>query len=428
MAKIRYRVKPNPKTLKKRHPQGYTVKLAQKPRKGKRGLWIVTPKSRRPAGGSGPGANTPPLPNPAEYDPYGIKKATQYEYGRIDAQLKKHQQWAGDVRKLTESSLQNLYNAREASNTALQERLKGMATTGQTNGNAPQVSGSGGTGGAAVTDPNQGQTNANNVALQQQDKAFRSLAALQGQTALANNTDYIAQHLKGFDYYTGQLPALYNEAKAKYTEQLTNAIMDIEQKKELANIQANASMYGAQQQLMGQLASVQGADNRALIQALSGQYAVDQNNATRIQTNTADNNTRRDIAAEQAKIDWAKIKSDAQSKISTGQLNTKKWHKQMWDAFLKGQPVVDPASGSEAYIHPINGKLLPGAVMAGSELLRSKDLRKQVNGAKTWLNIAVNQLGMNKKQAAQYLYASISGNRKHRGRVLRAAGVYLGWN
>lgn len=427
MAKIRYRLNPNRKTLKKKYPQGFSVKLAQKPRKGKKGLWIVTTKGRRPGGSQGQGGTTPPLPDPSAYDPYGIKKATQYEYGRIDAQLKKHQQWAGDVRKLSESSLQNLYNAREASNTAYQERLKGLATTGQTNGNAPQVSGSGGTA-TQVTDPNAGQTNANNVALQQQAKAQQSLAALQGQTALANQTDYIAQHLKGYDYYTSQLPALYNEAKAKYTENLTNAIMDIEQKKEIANIQANASMYGAQQQLLGQLASVQGADNRALMQAVTQRYGVDQNNATRVEVANANNASREQIAAGNQKLKWAELRADAQDRISKGTLTARKWYQEVWSSWLKGTPVKHAASGTDQFVDPTGlggNELLPGATTAGSDLLKSKNIRVQAQAVKNWMNIAVNQLGMSKRDAARYVYGYIPP--RNRKKVFRAAGVALGF-
>ena len=416
MAANTYRINPNRKTLDKRFGVGgYSVKVKGK---GKQRRWIVSRKA-----GAG-GGNTTPTP-PENKDPYGIAAAAKPIHEQIDRQSASHQQWGKDVRGFTEKSLQTIYNARQHTNNAYNERLKGIAVQAA-GSNAPLVSGSGG---GTVSDPNQALSTARNTAQVEMDKAQQSLAALNTSLDEKTQQEYIASHLKGYDYWQSQLPAMYNEAKQKYTDKLTEAVMDLEGKKEVASIGADARMYSAQQQLMASLASTQGADNRALMQSITSMYGVDQNNATRVQTTGMNNDTQRDIQASREKISWAQLKQKATEASGKGSLDMKKFGQKTWLSFFNGTPVEYGDTGVELFINPNPPhNLLEGATKAGSSLLRSTNVAQQVNGAKSWLNIATTQLGWSKKQAGQFLYNYIGGNKKRRGQVLRRAGIYLGWN
>jgi hypothetical protein len=417
MAANTYRVNPNRESLDKQFGVGtYTVAVKGK-KKARR--WVVSKK--------GPAAPKPVDPNaPDPNDPFGINKMAKPQLDRLDRYSAAHQQWAGDVRKWTESSLQNIYNAREASNNAYAARLgSGGAAVGN-NGNAPVVSGSsGGTGG--VADPNQAITNANANYTRDMNQAQVALANLSGRTDNANQLNFMAQQLKSYDYYASQLPALYNEAKQKYTASLTSAVMDLEGKKEIANIKADASMYGAQQRLLGSLAGVQGAGDRAQLAATTSLTNNNNDNATTVATTDANNRARIQVAGMNQQTALARIRQQGVNASRKSSLARSQWEKKQWDSFFNGTPAVVQPSGLKLFYDPNNdGKLAKGAVAPGSELLTHSDPNKQIAGLKNWLHIAVHQLHMTPRKAANYAFAYLTGPPAQKRKVLAAAGFGAG--
>ena len=407
MADYTYRFNPDPEKLKSIYGEGYTV--AQKTvttGKGKKKKtakrWVVTPPK------------APSLDSkPTDDDPLGIKKTVDAYNKKQDAASTAHQAYAGDVRKLLESS-------REQANTAYQNRMReiGAPPVGQ---NAPTVaSASGGGAGGAVADPNQALSNAQSVSQRDQAQAIQSLAALTGRTNNLNNLEAITGQLKNYDYYTSQIPALYNEKKTKYETALTEAVMDIEGKKEIAQIGADARTYAAQQGLIGALAGVQGQNSRAVVQALSGMYNNDQDNQTSIQNTTQTNNTRRQISANQIANQWrmngARMQAARQQAAAKGAQAARQFNVKNWQAFLQGKPGVN-----EFGVKVFDA---PGSIKAGRDLLGSQNVQDRISGARQWLIIATNQLGMSKPAAFKFIEAELGGRAKA-GPILRRAAQGL---
>ncbi len=409
MADYTYRFNPDPAKLKSIYGEGYTI--AQKTvttGKGKKKKtskrWVVTPPKA-------PTLNQ----KPTDDDPLGIKKVVDAFNKKQDAASASHQTWSKDVRSLLESSLGNIYNAREASDKAYQDRMRQLAppAVGQ---NAPTVASASGAGaGGSVTDPNQAVSNAQTVAQSEQAKAMQSLAALQGSTNNANRLDFMTGQLKNYDYYSSQIPAMYNEAKTKYENSLTSAVMDLEGKKEIAQIGADARTYSAQQNLIASLAGVQGANSRAVIQALTSQYNNDQDNATAVETTTQTNNTRRQIAANQISNQWrmnaSRVAESRRKAQAAGGQKLREWQQKQFQAFMQGKAGRDD-TGLEVF----GGA---GTIPPAADLFRG-NANQKVIGARQWLTIATKQLGMSRAQAVRYIEAALGG-KKAAGPVLRRA-------
>lgn len=411
MADYTYRFNPDPEKLKSIYGEGYTVTQknvttgkGKKKKTSKR--WVVTPPK------------APSLDNkPTDDDPLGIKKVVDAYNRKQDTASTAHQAYAGDVRKLLESSLQTIYNAREQTNTAYQNRLKEIQppAVGQ---NAPTVGSASGAGaGGAVTDPNQSLSNAQTASQREQAAAQQSLAALTGRTNLLNNSDAMIAQLKNYDYYTSQIPALYNEKKTKYETELTNAVLDIEGKKEIAQIGADARTYAAQQNLIGALAGVQGQNSRAVIQALTGMYNNDQDNATSVQNTTANNNTRLRISNNQIANQWAmnsaRIQAAQRTAASKGAQSLRQFNVKQWQAFLQGKPGVDQ-DGLQSF----SGT---GAITPGRELLKSGNVNNRIAAARQWLQIATKQLHMSPQNAMAFIESELGGKAKAAPILRRAA-------
>jgi hypothetical protein len=396
MAANTYRAKPNETKLKERFPGGYAVAAKGK---GKNRRFVVTPKL---GGAGGPGTpTTPTTPTVDPNDPLGVMAAAKPQLDYLDKQSASHQSWAKDVRKLTESSLQNIYNAREAVNSAYTSRFQNAGSP--TNGNAPVV---GDSSGGTVTDRNAAQTAANSQYAQNMDKAQVALAGLQGKTDNLNQLDYVTQNLKNYDYYTSQIPALYNEAKQKYTQSLTSAVMDLESKKEIAQIGADARNYGAEQRLIGTLATVQGADSRALTQGQVSMYNSDQRNQTSIQNTNSTNQSRERVAAMNQNTAFTRLRATLANQSSKNAQTRQVWIKKQADAYLAGKP-VDIGNGQKLFLDPITHKLLPGATMAGSTLLASDNPNDIAQGVRGWLSMAVSQLYMSPTEALGFIGSSL---------------------
>lgn len=411
MADYTYRFNPDPEKLKAKYGEGYTVTQknvttgkGKKKKTSKR--WVVTPPK------------APSLDNkPTDDDPLGIKKVVDAYNRKQDTASTAHQAYAGDVRKLLESSLQTIYNAREASNTAYQNRMRELAppAVGQ---NAPTVGSASGAGaGGAVTDPNQSSSNALTAAQGDQARALQSLAALQGNTANLNRSDAIIGQLKNYDYYMSQIPSLYNEKKTKYETELTNAVLDIEGKKEIAQIGADARTYAAQQNLIGALAGVQGQNSRAVIQALTGMYNNDQDNETSVANTAANNATRERISANQISNQWrmnaARIQAAQQQAARKGAQSLRQFNVKQWRAFLEGKPGIDN----------LGVKLFdaPGAITPGRDLLKSSNVNNRIAGARQWLQIATKQLNMSPVNAMKFIESELGGRAKAAPILRRAA-------
>ena len=196
--------------------------------------------------------------------------------------------------------------------------------------------------------------------------------------------------------------------------------MDIEGKKEIAQIGADARTYAAQQGLIGALAGVQGQNSRAVVQALSGMYNNDQDNQTSIQNTTQTNNTRRQISANQIANQWrmngARMQAARQQAAAKGAQAARQFNVKNWQAFLQGKPGVN-----EFGVKVFDA---PGSIKAGRDLLGSQNVQDRISGARQWLIIATNQLGMSKPAAFKFIEAELGGRAKA-GPILRRAAQGL---
>ncbi|NBU11687.1 MAG: hypothetical protein EB141_00935 [Verrucomicrobia bacterium] len=408
MADYTYRAKPTSEKLDANYGAGnWTIK---KVGKKKNTRWVVTPKVKAPTEPSLGGTTA------ADDDPLGIKSALTQFNNRQDAYQKKHQDWAGDVRKWSEASLGTLYNAREAANNAYVERLRGIGAP-VAGANAPVVGST--TGATPVADPNAAGTNALNQNAAAQAKANLGLAALRGNQDNQNQLDYVANQLKGFDYYAAQIPAIYNESKTKYENSLTSAVLDLQAKKEIAQVGADARTYAAEQNLIASLAATQGKNSTALINAISGIQQTESRNATNVQVAGINAKSRQAISQASINAAWNRQTRTLQAQAQKARQNgtQAKFFQTTWQSFLKGVPVKDPTTGVDSFNQP-------GSVPPAMSLLQ--DPAKAPAAAARWLQIAKNQLGMSKKQAAAYILPYL-GNNAQAAKILTQAGRAIGW-
>lgn len=408
MADYTYRVKPTDAKLIGDYGEGgYTVKKTGS-KKNKNTRWVVTPKMRPPT--------QPSLGGAATDDPFGIKGALTSYNARQDLASQKHQSWAGDVRKWAEASQGTLYNAKEASNNAFVERMRGIGAP-VVGANAPAVASS--SGGAPVADSNAAVTNALNANSVAQSKANTGLAALSGNQNNLNQLDYVSGQLKGLDYYASQIPSIYNESKTKYENQLTSAVLELQAKKEIAQIGADASTYGAEQNLIASLAATQGRGSAALIQAISGNQIASAGNASRETIATAGNASRERVANINSLAAWdrqTRTLKAAAAKAKTNGTQASLWQK-TFRQYMEGVPVADPGTGFDSYTQP-------GAIAPASQFLTQGTPAQAVAGTVRWLRMGYGQLGMTKAQAAKYISAELGTNGRQ---ILAKAFQQLGW-
>ena len=408
MADYTYRAKPKSDKLDANYGAGnWTLK---KVGSKKNTRWVVTPKVKAPAEPSLATAAT------ADDDPLGIKSAVTQYNNRQDVFQKKHQDWVGDVRKWSEASLGTLYNAREGANNAYVERLRGIGAP-VAGANAPLVGST--TGANAVADPNAAGTNALNQNAAAQAKANQGLAALRGNQDNQNQLDYVANQLKGFDYYASQIPALYNENKTKYENSLTSAILDLQAKKEIAQVGADARTYSAEQNLIASLAATQGKNSSALINAIAGIQQTESRNATNVQVAGINAKSRQAVSQASINAAWNRqtrtLQAGAQKARQNGTLA--KFHQTTWQSFLKGVPVKDPTTGYDSFDQP-------GAVPPAMSMLQNPKTAPGVTAR--WLQIAKHQLKMSRKDAAAYILPYL-GNTAQAAKILTQAGRAIGW-
>ncbi len=406
MADYTYRVKPTDAKLISDYGEGgYTVKKTGS-KKNKNTRYVVTPKVRTPT--------QPSLGSAATDDPFGIKGALTSYNARQDLASQKHQSWAGDVRKFAEASQGTLYNAKEASNNAFVERMRGIGAP-VVGANAPAVASS--SGGTPVADSNSAVTNALNTNASAQSKANTGLAALAGNQSNLNQLDYVSGQLKGLDYYASQIPSIYNESKTKYENQLTSAVLDLQAKKEIAQIGADASTYGAEQNLIASLAATQGRGSAALIQAISGNQIASAGNASRETIAAAGNASRERVNMNTVSAAWnrqSRTLSAAAAKAKTNGTQAKFWQKTYQD-YLKGIGIEDPETGVKTYTQP--GSVPPASVLLSNPATR-------VAGTVKWFQIATGQLGMTPVQAAKYITSALGSEARA---VIKQAGAQMGW-
>ena len=408
MADYTYRVKPTDAKLIGDYGEGgYTVKKTGS-KKNENTRWVVTPKMRPPT--------EPSLGGAATDDPFGIKGVLASYNARQDLASQKHQSWAGDVRKWAEASQGTLYNAKEASNNAFVERMRGIGAP-VVGANAPAVASS--SGGAPVADSNAAVTNALNTNSVAQSKANTGLAALSGNQNNLNQLDYVSGQLKGLDYYASQIPSIYNESKTKYENSLTSAVLDLQAKKEIAQIGADASTYGAEQNLIASLAATQGRGSAALIQAISGNQIASAGNASRETIAAAGNASRERVNMNTVSAAWnrqTRTLTAAAAKAKTNGTQAALW-KKTFESYMKGIPVKDPETGVDSYNQP-------GSVPAANQFLSSTKPGEAVAATVRWFQIATGRLGMSKKQAAQWIRPELGAQSD---RIMAEAGRQLRW-
>jgi len=406
MADYSYRVKPTDAKLIGDYGEGgYTVKKTGS-KKNKNTRWVVTPKVRPPA--------EPSLGGAATDDPFGIKGALTSYNARQDLASQKHQSWAGDVRKFAEATQGTLYNAKEASNNAFVERMRGIGAP-VVGANAPAVASS--SGGTPVADSNAAGTNALNANAVAQSKANTGLAALAGNQNNLNQLDYVSGQLKGLDYYASQIPSIYNESKTKYENQLTSAVLDLQAKKEIAQVGADARTYSAEQNLIASLAATQGRDSTALMQAISSNQIASAGNASRETVATAANASRERVSQNTVNAAWnrqSRTLAAASAKAKTNGTQAKFWQKTYQD-YLKGIGIEDPGTGVKTYTQA--GSVPPASVLLGNPATR-------VAGTVKWFQIATGQLGMTPVQAAKYITSALGTDARA---VIKQAGAKMGW-
>ena len=345
----------------------------------------------------------------AANDPWGIKKYVTAYNERRDKDSAAHQAWAKDVRTGLEASLGRLYNIGEGINKQYATRIRELQPAGPSN--APDVASSSGSG--AVGDPNAEVTVAQSQAAKDMAGANAALAEMASASGQQSQKEWITGQLKNYDYMSSRIPAMYNEAKTKYEEGLMNAVLDIEGKKAIAQIGADATMYSSQNNLLASLASTQSGDQKALLQALGGMYNTDQNNQRAVQVANLNNASRERISAAD---NAAALKRVALQANSTG----RKFQNEMWSNFWNGVAVDDGAGGKGFYDGEDNP--LPGSIVAASDILKAPGrINDKVTMVQSWLDLATTNLGMSPSQAAKWIENKIRGTKAQRNTIMRRA-------
>lgn len=209
-------------------------------------------------------------------DPYGVEKAITKYNERQDKDKAAHQAWSKEVGAGLENWLGSTSNIRSDLNQRYEQNAKDLAAPVNLGSNAAQVGGSAGT----VMNPNAATLTSATGTHAHQTNALSKLSEIQGTSAWLAGKDLSDAGMKEFKYKQSQIPKIYNDAKNKYESELREAVRDIEAKKELAMIQAEASMYGSQLGLLGSLSGDQAANQRELLKSQTDIRNTDANNAS----------------------------------------------------------------------------------------------------------------------------------------------------
>jgi hypothetical protein len=206
--------------------------------------------------------------------------------------------------------------------------------------------------------------------------------------------------MKNFKYTQSQIPKIYNAAKNKYETELRKAVKDHEQKKELAQIQANATMYAAQLSLLGNLTGQQAQNQRNLLDNTTDLQQTGLDNASR--ERIAEMNNAAAMARENLKAQLASLQGDGRKREDTA-----------WSAFMQGVKGMNQATGEEGFydsqLIPGGGykqgtNLLPGAVLPAVDIFNQKYSGANVKATNeyiaNWVDIAYNDLYPGNKRAA----------------------------
>lgn len=278
-------------------------------------------------------------------DPYGVEKAITKYNERQNKDMAAHQAWSKEVGTGLENWLGSTSNIRSDLNQRYEQNAKDLAAPVNLGSNAAQVGGSAGT----VMNPNAATLTSATGTHAHQTNAMGKLAEIQGTSAWLSGKDLSDAGMKEFKYKQSQIPKIYNDAKNKYESELREAVRDIEAKKELAMIQAEASMYGSQLGLLGSLAGDQANNQRALLGA-----------QTDIRNTDADNASRERIAMMNASLErW---KAQFQGKDGSKDFN------EMWSSYYNGQFGEDAAGNKRIFEVGGQGKLLDGAWLGAKAL------------------------------------------------------------
>lgn len=278
-------------------------------------------------------------------DPYGVEKAITKYNDRQNKDMAAHQAWSKEVATGLENWLGSTSNIRSDLNQRYEQNAKDLAAPVNLGSNAAQVGGSAGT----VMNPNAATLTSATGTHAHQTNAMSKLSEIQGTSAWLAGKDLSDAGMKEFKYKQSQIPKIYNDAKNKYESELREAVRDIEAKKELAMIQAEASMYGSQLGLLGSLAGDQADNQQALLGAQTDIRNVDANNASRER-----------IAMMNASLERWK----AQFSNKGGDKN----FNEMWSSYYNGQFGEDAAGNKRIFEVGGQGKLLDGAWLGAKAL------------------------------------------------------------
>ena len=278
-------------------------------------------------------------------DPYGVEKAIKKYNERQDADKKAHQEWSTAVGTGLENWLGSTNNIRSDLNQRYEQNAKDLAAPVNLGSNAAQVGGSAGT----VMNPNAATMTSATGTHAHQTNAMSKLSEIQGTSAWLSGKDLSDAGMKEFKYKQSQIPKIYNDAKNKYESELREAVRDIEAKKELAMIQAEASMYGSQLGLLGSLAGDQASNQRALLDSQTDIRNADANNASRERIAMMNNSLER----------W---KAQFSNKGDSTDFN------EMWSSYYNGQFGEDAAGNKRIFDVGGQGQLLDGAWLGAKQL------------------------------------------------------------
>jgi len=344
-----------------------------------------------------------------EEDPYGVEESIKKYNDRQDKDMAAYQQWSSDVSKGLETWLGEQGNLRSDLTARYEKQANDLATPSGIMNNAPTVGGSSG----SVMNPNLEQQHAQAQTAANNSKALQKLTQLQGSSAWLDSQDWATAQMKNFKYQQSQIPKIYNAAKNKYESELRAAVKDHEQKKELAQIQANATMYAAQLSLLGNLTGQQAQNQRNLL-----------DNTTDLQQTNLDNQSRERIAQMNNDAQTARANLKAQLDALKG--DGRKREDTAWSAFMQGVRVVNQATGQEGlYASVLDGsgkyvpssELLPGAVLPASEVFnqpyKGANVRKTNEFIANWVDIAYNDLYAGNKRAAAQAVNRLVNKLKH---------------
>lgn len=344
-----------------------------------------------------------------EEDPYGIEESIKNYNERQDKDMAAHQQWSSDVSKGLETWLGEQGNLRSDLTARYEKQANDLATPSGIMNNAPTVGGSAG----SVMNPNLEQAQSQQQAATANSSALQKLTQLQGSSAWLDSQDWATAQMKNFKYQQSQIPKIYNAAKNKYETELRKAVKDHEQKKELAQIQANATMYAAQLSLLGNLTGQQAQNQRNLLDNTTDLQQTNLDNASRERIAAANNSAA--MARENLKAQLAAMKGDGRKREDTA-----------WGAFMQGVKGMNQATGEEGFYdselvagggYKQGTELLPGAVLPATDIFNQKYTGANVKATNeyiaNWVDIAYNDLYPGNKRAAAQAVNRLVNKLKH---------------